>query len=470
MARQALEPIEIAVVGHTNAGKTSLLRTLTRRRHFGEVSPRPGTTRHVESVDLTLDARVAVRFFDTPGLEDSVALLDYLNALEGCATRPDRVRAFLQGPEAARAFEQEAKVLRQMLRVDAAFYVVDSREPVLPKHRAEMDILTSCGKPVMPVLNFVRHADSRDREWQSALSDVGLHALARFDAVAPFVGSESQLYGDLVTLLRNRQPQLAEIVRSLERERAERREAGHRVIASMLVDVTAMRRTIEREALADPARRERLVGEFRQEVLARARAGMEELLEVFAFHEDEADVAVMPWLDGRWEADLFNPEVLRQASIRLGAGATIGASVGVAADLALAGMSLGAGAALGAAVGGALSQGASHLGRTLANRMRGLVDLTVEDPVIQVLAAHMTGLLAALEQRGHAAPGKVLVDASQSGLPSDELARVLTTLQPARGHPEWPAAARRRHRDARRDEVVEDVAAALGDAERGRRD
>ena len=44
--------LRIAVVGHTNAGKTSLLRTLTRRAAFGEVSDRPGVTRHVERIDL----------------------------------------------------------------------------------------------------------------------------------------------------------------------------------------------------------------------------------------------------------------------------------------------------------------------------------------------------------------------------------------------------------------------------------
>ncbi|WP_200870248.1 GTPase, partial [Pseudomonas aeruginosa] len=42
------EPLILAVVGHTNTGKTSLLRTLTRDRGFGEVSHRPSTTRHVE--------------------------------------------------------------------------------------------------------------------------------------------------------------------------------------------------------------------------------------------------------------------------------------------------------------------------------------------------------------------------------------------------------------------------------------
>ena len=37
------QPLKLAVVGHTNVGKTSLLRTLTRDVGFGEVSHRPST-------------------------------------------------------------------------------------------------------------------------------------------------------------------------------------------------------------------------------------------------------------------------------------------------------------------------------------------------------------------------------------------------------------------------------------------
>ncbi len=95
------EALTIAVVGHTNAGKTSLLRTLTRRVDFGQVSDRPGTTRHAEAVALRLDGREAVRFIDTPGLEDSVALLDFLARQSG-DSRPERVRAFLAGLDDAR--------------------------------------------------------------------------------------------------------------------------------------------------------------------------------------------------------------------------------------------------------------------------------------------------------------------------------------------------------------------------------
>ena len=49
------KPLKLAVVGHTNVGKTSLLRTLTRDVGFGEVSHRPSTTRHVEGARLSVD-------------------------------------------------------------------------------------------------------------------------------------------------------------------------------------------------------------------------------------------------------------------------------------------------------------------------------------------------------------------------------------------------------------------------------
>lgn len=197
---QQQQPIRIAVVGHTNAGKTSLLRTLTRRVDFGEVSQRPGTTRHVESADLDVNGEAAVRFFDTPGLEDAVALREHLAGFDAQATPPERIRQFLRGPEAHGVFEQEAKVLRTMLDIDAAFLVIDVREPVLPKFRDEIELLNSCARPVLPVLNFVRDAASREPAWKELLSAYGLHVQVRFDAAAPFVGAEQDLYDDLATL------------------------------------------------------------------------------------------------------------------------------------------------------------------------------------------------------------------------------------------------------------------------------
>ena len=73
--------VRLAVVGHTNTGKTSLLRTLARDAHFGEVSDRPSTTRRVEGIGLLVDGREVVRLLDTPGLEDPIGLLETLDAI-----------------------------------------------------------------------------------------------------------------------------------------------------------------------------------------------------------------------------------------------------------------------------------------------------------------------------------------------------------------------------------------------------
>lgn len=431
------EPIRIAVVGHTNAGKTSLLRTLTRQVDFGEVSDRPGTTRHAEAIDLRVHGATAVRFTDTPGLEDSVALLEYLNRLPG-ESRPARVRAFLNGPEAHETFEQEAKVLRALLeQADAAMLVIDTREPVLPKYRAELEILTWCAKPVMPVLNFVQAPNSRREQWQQVLLESNLHAQAEFDAVTPFIGAERRLYGDLATLLSGRREELAGIVDYLALEAADRRRAACRVAASGLMDVAAMRRQISAADFAMELRRTEFVRSLHEDVGAHARRTVDELLKVFAFRRGDAEVARLPQMAERWEDDLFNPEILREVGKRLGLGAMIGAGIGVVADVALAGLSLGAATTLGATVGGAISGGWRPLWRKLGNRLSGVQELTVEDAVLLLLADHLLLLLGALEQRGHAAMDKLRLTPGQPGGLAGGLREALDVLKSARAHPEW---------------------------------
>ncbi|MBP8184615.1 MAG: 50S ribosome-binding GTPase, partial [Pseudomonas sp.] len=190
-------PLKLAVVGHTNVGKTSLLRTLTRDVDFGEVSHRPSTTRHVEGARLSVDGQPLLELYDTPGLEDAIALLDYLEQLERPGERldgPARLSRFLASSEARQRFEQEAKVLRQLLLSDAGLYLIDAREPVLAKYCDELAVLASCGKPLLPVLNFVAASNQQVEAWRTALARLGLHALVRFDTVAPPLDGERRLY------------------------------------------------------------------------------------------------------------------------------------------------------------------------------------------------------------------------------------------------------------------------------------
>ena len=58
-------PLSLAVVGHTNTGKTSLLRTLLRDSTFGEVKNAPSTTRHVEEALINDGDDSLVYLYDT---------------------------------------------------------------------------------------------------------------------------------------------------------------------------------------------------------------------------------------------------------------------------------------------------------------------------------------------------------------------------------------------------------------------
>ncbi|NMM77466.1 GTP-binding protein [Acidovorax sp. SRB_14] len=461
----AVPPLEIAVVGHTNAGKTSLLRTLARQRHFGTVADQPGTTRHVERIDLCIDGVVAVRYFDTPGLEDAAALQQYLKNLPGEGTPVERVRAFLKGPEAHAAFEQEAKVLRTLLAVDAAIYVIDCREEVLPKYRYEIEILSACAKPVMPVLNFLRSGHSQEAQWRETLAAYHLHAWVQFDAVAPFTGAERQLYQDLGVLLRARRTQLQAITDELEAQAHARRVAATQLAASVLVTAASMRREIGRDAAADAFRKAALVRDFKASLAVHVDRGVQAMLAVYGFGAGDADVHLAPWASGRWQTDLFNPHTLADAGQKLGTGAAVGAAVGLVADVALAGLSLGAATALGAAVGGLASQGWSQVPRKIANRVRGTEELTLENEVLLLLAGSLLHLCAALEQRGHAALDTLHVAAAGDADPpqgTQALAALVRSLAPARSYPQWELA---QHdlagADARRSRLVERVAQGL---------
>src|SRR5690606_10820471 len=238
-------PLRISVVGHTNTGKTSLLRTLTRNPEFGEVSASPSTTRHVEGASLSVGGKLVVELYDTPGLEDPISLLDLLDRqAAGSGPRldgPARIQRFLDSSEAHSRFEQEAKVLRQTLHSDAAIYVIDARDPVLAKYRDELQILASCAVPVLPLLNFVRDSRSNEQAWRDALARLGLHVLVSFDTVAPAHDGETILYERLATLLDQRGISLRALAEEHAREAGQRRQAASLLVAEMLVDVAACR-------------------------------------------------------------------------------------------------------------------------------------------------------------------------------------------------------------------------------------
>ncbi|AZC21371.1 GTPase/DUF3482 domain-containing protein [Pseudomonas sp. CMR5c] len=451
-------PLTLAVVGHTNVGKTSLLRTLTRDVEFGEVSHRPSTTRHVEGARLSVDGQPLLELYDTPGLEDAIALLDYLERLERPGERldgPARLARFLDGSEARQRFEQEAKVLRQLLASDAGLYVIDAREPVLAKYRDELEVLAGCGKPLLPVLNFVSSATQREGDWREALARLGLHALVRFDSVAPPEDGERRLYESLGLLLEQARPALQRLTDDQQAQRLARRHSAARLIAELLVDCAACRRGVA----SDAEQERQAVASLRQDVRQREQRCVEALLKLYAFRPQDACASDLPLLDGRWGDDLFNPETLKQLGVRVGSGIAAGAAAGAGVDLLVGGLTLGAAAIAGAIAGGALQTARSY-GNRLLGKLKGQRELTLDDSVLRLLALRQKQLVQALDLRGHAA-----LESIQLATPEDKSWRegkLPQALGKARAHPQWSSLnPGKRQEQAERQEQIEILAQDL---------
>jgi hypothetical protein len=433
MANSKESLLRIAVVGHTNTGKTSLLRTLTRDVRFGQVSPNPSTTRHVESARLLLDGRPVLELLDTPGMEDSVSLLEFLEhlapgeRLDG----PSRIQRFLETPEAKARFEQEAKVLRQMLQSDAAFYVVDARDPVLAKHRDELEVLGSCGIPLLPLLNFVSDPEAKQEPWREALARTGLHAIISFDTVAPARDGERLLYEKLATVLDSHRTTLQGLIRSHEEDARQRHAAALALLAELLVDIAACRVAATPEP--ESALKATIAGMNRR-VREREQQCVSALLSLYSFLPEDLNPEQLPLIDGRWQDDLFDPDTLQAMGVKVGSGAAAGAAAGFGIDLMVGGISLGAAAAIGALAGGGW-QTLRHYGERLLGLVSGEQSLRIDDSILRLLATRQLQLIHALEHRGHAAVEPLRFDQEKDSALWP--ARLPAPLRDARGHPDW---------------------------------
>ena len=168
--------IELALVSHTNAGKTTLARTLLGQE-IGEVRDAPHVTEVAQAHTLleTPDGDV-LRLWDTPGFGDSARLVKRLRSADnpiGWLLREvwDRYRN-----RPLWCSQQAVRTVRES--ADVVLYLVNAAEDPADAGyvAAEMQILGWIGKPVVVLLNQVgppRPAAAERAEvdrWRSALN------------------------------------------------------------------------------------------------------------------------------------------------------------------------------------------------------------------------------------------------------------------------------------------------------------
>jgi len=425
-------PINVAIVGHTNAGKTSLIRTLLRDDQFGKVDDAAGTTRYVEKSAIFSGDEQVLNLYDTPGFEDSSALLQALEDMSKTVQAglpADLLRAFITQADNYPDFEQETKVLRQAINSDVLLYMIDVREPLLGKYLDEVKILSKAGKPILPVFNFIAGHSDALRRWREQLAQFNLHSALEFDTVAFDFEAEKRLYQKLQSLLEPRYEILQSLIDYRQEVWKSLTHAAARRIFQLLAEVACYRREVEGKrgiSQADVTAMQDFVRNAEQQALR-------DLLTIFAFTQLDVELQQLAVSDGQWELDIFSPRMLKDFGLSAGATALKGAAAGAGIDLMVGGLSLGAATMLGAALGAGWAT-ARRYQQELKAALRGHKWLCVDDNTVSLLYLRQAKLLHTLTRRGHAAQNKLQLSGGVEQSLSRSWYKVLKVL---RQHPEW---------------------------------
>ncbi|WP_290648828.1 DUF3482 domain-containing protein [Aquisalimonas sp.] len=425
--------LHLVVAGHTNVGKTSLLRTLGRTATYGEVSSSPSTTQQVQPLPLIDTPDIRVTCYDTPGLENSTELVETLeNARRNRHDNATVLLSMLDSAAMRSRYEQELRVLDQILASDACIYVIDAREPVLEKYLDELLILASCGRPLLPLLNFTACQASRETQWREALRRQGHQVIVGFDAVVYRWDAEHRLYKSLGLILPSSERALEALIASRAREADWRLEAATMALATALIDCAACQDTapvdsIERRNAAE--RRMRHFVHWREQQL------MDDILKAFNYAPellgDRVHDDIQAW---QWQSDPFSESTLRYYGVKSMGPVASGALAGSALDASTGGTLLGAGTVAGGLLGAGIA-GRKMLRSTFSRYAYGIEVLKVSEAVIRLIALRNLQLIATLQLRGHASMNAVNTTNAHAVAP---FGRTLPKeLMRARDSPDW---------------------------------
>ena len=362
--------INLSLVSHTNVGKTTLMRTLTRQ-DIGEVADRPHVTEEaVSHVLIDTPQGDALRLWDTPGFGDSARLLKRLrasaNPIGWLLTQVwDRFadRPLFCSQRAIRNVRDES---------DVVLYLVNAAEdPTSSTYvEKEMEILGWVGKPVVVLLNQMGPARGKEAEaaeealWSRHLAaHVGTRGAIALDAFARCWVQEDRLLGVVRDVLSAEKRQSFERLRRAWRKRnVEVFDAAMHSVATQLAAVASDRETVEKKSVTQRVRRwltslatdhakPDLATEHAMNTLASrldlaVRANTDRLIALHGL-SGRAKAAILARLAGQFEEE----KPMDVATSGALGGVVSGALGGLAADLASGGLTVGAGALIGGIVG-----------------------------------------------------------------------------------------------------------------------
>ncbi|HZA96998.1 MAG TPA: GTPase domain-containing protein [Burkholderiaceae bacterium] len=362
--------IEITLISHTNAGKTTLARTLLGR-DIGEVRDAPHVTEIAEAHTLLqTDAGDVLRLWDTPGFGDSARLVQRLRLADnpiGWLLREvwDRYRdrPFWCSQQAVRAARESS---------DVVLYLVNAAED--PRDAGyvafEAQVLRWIDKPVVVLLNQIgppRPAEEERAEaqrWSAHLESLGVASeVLALDAFARCWVQERVLLDAVGRRLpQHKRAAYARLLSTWTMRNIERFDTSMRVLAEHLsraaYDVervapvsasTAQKLMhsigIKREGL--DLNRERSMQSLAERQDASIRGVTDRLIQLHELQGEATDTVLE-----RMRTHFAIQERVDETRAALWGSVVTGALAGLKADVVSGGMTLGAGMLVGGVLGG----------------------------------------------------------------------------------------------------------------------
>lgn len=402
-----MKSMRLAIVGHTNTGKTSLIRNLARERNFGEVRDEASTTIDVSSVSLS-DAALSFEYIDTPGLEDAMGILEILDDSKPLQSKRDelvRLEAFIEHPRYQLDFDQEIKVLKQILKSDLMVYVIDTRLPFLPKFNDELTLILQTHKPMLPILNFLQQGEYID-EWKENLKAHGIHHYLEYDTIAP--PQKRRIYEQIAIMFPEQYQAMRAIIDAEEKEQIRLFERSMELLADFFINLLTYQVTFK-ENSAEKKVMERLASDVTELESRTIKA----LLALYRFNKDDVEYLALDIEQTRYDPDFLVGDQLWDFSVHFGKGATVGAGIFAGVD-ALAGFTtLGAATATGAILGG-LTNSFKFYGNHLLNKLQSKEIFCINNEAVIALMMRMVALIGLLNGRSHAEVTPIILDDSKT--------------------------------------------------------
>ena len=383
---------EIAIIGHPNEGKSSVLSTLAEDDSV-RISPVPGETTECRSFPVIIDGRERLRFTDTPGFQNPRRLLSELETMTGSSREKFvQLRKFTASES---RFRDDHELMVPIERGAGIIYVVDGSRPVRTVDRCEMEILRQIGKSRMAILNCKQEEPRFIEEWKEEFRK-HFNTSRVFNAHRATYAERIELLETLKAIDQDWSQVLSEIISAIKQDWASRARTSASLVCTQLAEslsLTLSQPIDDRTNIT--VQEEKLLADYQDKIITLEKQTQRHLK--ILYKHNIFNYSLPPYSVLR--EDLFSKQswqllglTPKQTAIIGGIG---GAAVGAGVDIAALGHGLGLFTALGSITGavGAIAGGSMMKARA------SILGITFAGPEIQIGPAQNVSLLFILLNR-----------------------------------------------------------------------